>query len=167
MMTRKRHEIVARLKVILTWDYVAVQMMHLMILSSVAAFWMTMRILLRRRLLHSHQTDRTPAPMKVLHHRTSVVNCRILRLWAMDATTMPLWVVPALVVGAPTIVAPIRPVAVTVLVAVCHHVGIATTSSSALRVTQTLPGTDLVTRTSSLIASLSARSNRTSQEKFC
>ncbi len=59
----------------------------------------------------------------------------------MDAKTMLLWVVLALVVGAPMTVAPIRPVAVTAL-------------------NRTLPGIDLVTGTNSLIASLSARSNR-------
>jgi hypothetical protein len=58
------------------------------------------------------------------------------------------------------IVAPIHPVAVTVLVTVCCHVGVTATSSAALRVTWTLPVIDLVTRTSSLIASPSARSNR-------
>jgi hypothetical protein len=71
----------------------------------------------------------------------------------MEATTMSLWVVLASVAGAPTIVAPIHPVAVTLLVAVCRHVGITAASSAALRVTQTRPGIDLVTGTSSLIAS--------------
>jgi hypothetical protein len=73
---------------------------------------------------------------------------------------MSLWVVVALVVGAPMIVAPIHPVAVTVLITVYRHIGIATTSSAALRVTQALPGIDLVTGTSSLIVSPSVRSNR-------
>jgi hypothetical protein len=48
---------------------------------------------------------------------------------------------------------------VTVLVAVCRHVGIAAASSAALRVTQTLPGITLVTGTSCLTASLSVRSS--------
>jgi hypothetical protein len=63
----------------------------------------------------------------------------------MDATTMPLWVVLALVAGAPTTVAPICPVAVTVLVTVCRHVDIAAATSAALRAARTLPGIDLVT----------------------
>jgi hypothetical protein len=137
-----------------------VWMMHLMILCSVAAFWMTMGTFSRRRLQHSHQNNRAPALMHVLHHRMPIVNCRILGLYAMNATTMSLWVVLALVVGAPMIVAPIHPVAATVLITVCCHVGVAATSSAALRVTWTLPGIDLVTRTSSLIASTSTRSNR-------
>jgi hypothetical protein len=67
---------------------------------------------------------------------------------------MSLWVVLASVEGAPTTVAPIRPVAVTSLVTVCRHVDVAAASSDALRVAQTLPGIDLVTGTNSLIASL-------------
>jgi hypothetical protein len=73
---------------------------------------------------------------------------------------MLLWVVLALVVGAPMTVAPIRPVAVTALVIACHHIDVAAASSAMLRVNWTLPGIDLVTGTNSLIASLSARSNR-------
>ncbi len=78
----------------------------------------------------------------------------------MDTTTLPLWVVLASVAGALMIVAPIHPVAMTVLFTVCRHVGIAAASSTILRVAQTLPGIDLVTRTSSFITSLSARSNQ-------
>jgi hypothetical protein len=73
---------------------------------------------------------------------------------------MPLWVVLALVAGSLTIVAPIHPVAMTVLIAVCRHVGVTAASSATLRVARTLPGIDLVTGTSSLIASPSARSNQ-------
>jgi hypothetical protein len=76
---QRRHEIVTRLKVVLTWDYMTVRMIHLMILHSVAAFWMMMGILLRRRLRHNHQTDRALAPMHILHHRMPIVNRRILR----------------------------------------------------------------------------------------
>jgi hypothetical protein len=73
---------------------------------------------------------------------------------------MSLWVVLALVAGALMIVAPICPVAMTVLVTVYRHVGIAAASSTALRVAWTLPGINLMTATSSLIISPSARSNQ-------
>jgi hypothetical protein len=118
----------------------------------VAALWMMMGFLLRWRLPRSRQTDRMTAPMHVFHHKTPGIDHRIMCLQATDITTIPLWVVLA-----STIVAPIRPVAVKVLVAVCHHVGVAPASSAALRVAWTLPGITLVTRTSSLTASLSVR----------
>jgi hypothetical protein len=73
---------------------------------------------------------------------------------------MLLWAVLASVAGAPMLVAPIHPVAVKVLIPVCRRVGVAAASSAALRVARTLPGIDLVTGTSSPIASPSARLNR-------
>jgi hypothetical protein len=60
-MTRRRHEIVARLKMVLTWDYMTVWTMHLMSLSSVVALWTMMGIFLRRRLPHSQPPDRSGA----------------------------------------------------------------------------------------------------------
>jgi hypothetical protein len=79
-MIRRRHEIVARLKMVLAWDYMTVRTLHLTSLRSVVALWMTVGILLRRRLPRSRQTDRAPAPMPVLHHSTPVVNHRMLCL---------------------------------------------------------------------------------------
>jgi hypothetical protein len=79
-MIRRRHEIVARLKMVLTWDYMTVRTMHLMSLHSVVALWMMVGILLRRRLPRSRQTDRAPAPMHVLHRKMPIVNRRILGL---------------------------------------------------------------------------------------
>jgi hypothetical protein len=77
---RRRHEIVARLKMVLAWDYMTVRTMHLTSLRPVVALWTMVGILLRRRLPRSRQTDQAPVPMPVLHHSTPVVNHRILCL---------------------------------------------------------------------------------------